>query len=225
MSKLLIIGGSSGIGKAVLKDQMTKRACVTLSRSKPDLEGTYEYIPGDILTSELPNIEDIGGLVYCPGTINLKPIGSLKEEDFRKDFELNVVGAVKAIRKYHRILKKVEGSSIILFSTVAVKQGMAFHASVAAAKGAVEGLAKSLAAEFAPDIRVNVIAPTITDTPLASNLLRSDEMREKMAKRHPLKRIVEPSEISGLVNFLLSPAAAAITGQVLQVGNGITSIR
>ena len=163
--------------------------------------------------------------MYCPGSINLKPIGSLKEEDFRKDFDINVLGAVRVVKKFHRQLKKVPGASIVLFSTVAVAQGMAFHASVAASKGAVEGLTKTLAAELSPNVRVNAIAPTITDTPLASSILKNEEMRRKMSDRHPLKRIIKPDEIAALAAYLISEDSASMTGQILQVGAGITSIR
>ena len=225
MSKVLIIGGSRGIGRTILEQQMHRRSCINISRSTPDLDGAYEHYSMDVTQDDLPEIEDINALIYCPGSINLKPLGSLKEEDFRADFEVNVMGAVRAVKKYHRTLKRSKDASIILFSTVAVNQGMAFHASVAAAKGALEGLGKTLAAELAPDVRVNIIAPTLTDTPLASHLLRNEEMRSKMKDRHPLKRIVDPSEIAHLVDFLIGPKAASMTGQVLQVDAGITTIK
>ena len=180
MSKLLIIGGSKGIGAAILADQINKRSCVNISRTRPDVLGDFEHYSLDVLVDELPDLDNLSTIIYCPGSINLKPISSLKEEDFRSDFDINVIGAVRVVKKYHRKLKKVEGASIVLFSTVAVAQGMAFHASVAAAKGALEGLVRSLASEFAPSIRINAIAPTITDTPLAAGILKNDEMRQKM---------------------------------------------
>lgn len=225
MSKLLVIGGSKGIGHAILSDQIDKRPCVNISRTRPDLDGAFEHYAVDVLTEDLPDLDGVSTIIYCPGSINLKPIGSLKEEDFRQDFEINVLGAVKVIKKYHRQLKRQSGSSILLFSTVAVAQGMSFHASVAASKGAVEGLTKTLAAELAPHVRVNAIAPTITDTPLASGILKSDDMRQKMSDRHPLKRIIDPTEIAQLAGYLIGEGAASVTGQVLKVGAGITSIR
>ena len=225
MEKLLIVGGSKGIGKAILSQQIQKRPCINISRTRPDLAGSYDHYGRDILQDEIPELDELSCMIYCPGSINLKPIGSLKEQDFQDDFAINVLGAVRVIRKYHRQLKRAKNASFVLFSTVAVKQGMAFHGSVAAAKGAVEGLARSLASEFAPSIRVNVIAPTITDTPLAANLLRNEEMIQKMKDRHPLKRIIDPEEIAALVDFLISEMAIGMSGQVLKVDAGITSIR
>ena len=225
MSKLLVIGGSKGIGKAILSKHLKDRECVNISRTQPDVPGSYEHHGLDVLTDDLPDIENLQSIVYCPGSINLKPIGSLKEEDFRKDFDINVLGAVRVVKKFHRQLKKVPGASIVLFSTVAVAQGMAFHASVAASKGAVEGLTKTLAAELSPNVRVNAIAPTITDTPLASSILKNEEMRRKMSDRHPLKRIIKPDEIAALAAYLISEDSASMTGQILQGGAGITSIR
>ena len=225
MSNLVIVGGSSGIGKSILEEQSAKRNCINLSRSQPDVSGSFDHYNVDVLNDDLPEIQDVNALIYCPGSINLKPIRSLKESDFLDDFNINVLGAVRTIKKYLRPLKQSESGSIILFSTVAVDQGMAFHSSVAAAKGAVEGLGKSLAAELAPNIRVNIIAPTITNTPLASKILRNDEMIQKMNDRHPLKRIIDPKEISALVDYLISDQAASISGQVFRVDAGITSIR
>ncbi|MEL6123165.1 MAG: SDR family oxidoreductase [Bacteroidota bacterium] len=226
MGRIVIIGGSKGIGRAILEQQLQRGPCVNISRTAPAISSpNLEHHSADILSDELPDVDDISTLVYCPGSINLRPIGSLKEDDFRNDFEINVLGAVKAVRKYHRKLKRAEGASIVLFSTVAVRQGMAFHASVAASKGAIEGLTKSLAAELAPSIRVNAIAPSITDTPLAAHLLKNEETIEKMKARHPLKRIITPTEIAATADWLISQHAASVTGQIISVDAGMSSIR
>jgi 3-oxoacyl-[acyl-carrier protein] reductase len=169
--------------------------------------------------TDLPEV--IHGVVYCPGSINLRPFNRLTAQDFLNDFQQNVLGAIAVIQYLLPRLKKADGASIVLFSTVAVKIGMPFHASIAAAKGAVEGLAKSLAAELATSkIRVNVIAPSLTDTPLASALLSSDEKREAAAKRHPLNSIGSADEIGQLVAFLIQDNSRWITGQVIGVDGG-----
>jgi NAD(P)-dependent dehydrogenase (short-subunit alcohol dehydrogenase family) len=169
--------------------------------------------------------EKLDGLVYCPGTINLKPIRGLKPADFRNDFEVNVVGAVKVIQAAYKALKASGSASIVLFSTVAVAQGMPFHASVAASKGAVEGLARSLAAELAPSVRVNVVAPSLTNTPLASRILSSDEKIEASAKKHPLQKIGQASDIAAAAEFLLGDQSGWISGQVLGVDGGLSTLR
>lgn len=226
MSKLLIIGASHGIGRALLEDQLRSRPCINISRTSTGLTSLNleEYIL-DVTKDELPELSDIGTIVYCPGSINLKPIASLKEEQLEEDFRLNVVGAFKVIKKYHRELKKADNPSIVLYSTVAVGQGMPFHTSVAASKGAVEGMVRSLAAEFAPTIRVNAIAPTITDTPLAAGLLRNDAMKDKMKERHPLKRILAAEEVAAMTSYLISDMAKSVTGQVFGIDAGMSSIR
>lgn len=175
---------------------------------------------------ELPQIsEPLNGIVYCPGTINLKPLKSLKLEDFQNDFEVNLLGAVKVINKYFNNLKEAGKSSIVLFSTVAVQTGMPYHASIASAKGAVEGLTRSLAAEFAPNIRVNCIAPSITNTPLAEKLLNNETKVKSSEDRHPLKRIGDAKEIAEAVAFLISDSASFITGQIIKIDGGISSIK
>lgn len=190
MKKILVIGGSKGIGNAIIKSLVDENLVINISRSAPLLSHTnLTHFSCDILTDDLPEIEAIDSLIYCPGSINLKPISRLKLEDFRNDFEINVIGAVKAIQYYLPLLKNGSKPSILLFSTVAAKLGMPFHASVAAAKSAVEGLTKSLGAELAPLIRVNAIAPTVTDTELASKLLRNERMIENITERHPLKKL------------------------------------
>ncbi len=226
MRKVLIIGGSHGIGKALLKELINENHCINISRTPSDVSHpNLSQFELDITQDELPDIDQVDSIVYCPGSIVLKPIGSLKEEVLRQDFEINVVGAFKTIKKYHRILKKGVNPSVVLFSTVAVSQGMPFHTSVAAAKGAVEGMVRSMAAEFAPTIRVNAIAPTITDTPLAANLLRNDTMREKMKDRHPLKRILDGDEVANMAAYLISDKARSITGQIIGVDAGMSIVR
>lgn len=228
----LIVGGSSGIGHAVVKKLVEDRHNIFVgSRTGESLVDSPAVRHLDMDVTE-DNIdfervpEPLHGLVYCPGTILLKPFQRITIDDFRKDFEVNFLGAVRVIQGCMKRLKKSPtGASIVLFSTVAVKMGMPFHASVAGSKGAVEGLTKSLAAEFAPRIRVNAIAPSLTDTPLAESLLSSEERHKASSERHPLKRIGQPHEIAGLVNYLLSAEGSWITGQVLHVDGGMSSVR
>lgn len=223
MNKVLVVGGSSGIGAALI-NQLKDKAIEVVNISRRPLSGVTSY-ELNVLEDDLPDIDDLSSIVYCPGSINLKPINSLKSEVMMDDYRINVIGAVRTIQKYNRVLAKADNASIVLFSTVAVSQGMPFHASVAAAKGAVEGLTLSLAAEFAPKIRVNAIAPTITDTPLASHLLRNDKMIEKMQDRHPLKRILSADEIASMASYLLSEDARGISGQIMRVDAGMSTIR
>jgi NAD(P)-dependent dehydrogenase (short-subunit alcohol dehydrogenase family) len=164
-------------------------------------------------------------MVYCPGTINLKPFGRLTDEDFQNELEVNFLGAVRAIRLAHPALKKSGKASLVLFSTVAVQTGLPFHASISGAKGAVEGLVRSLAAEFSPTIRVNGLALSLTDTPLASNLLGSDEKRKASEERHPLKRVGDSSEVAAAATFLLGEDSGFITGQILQIDGGISTLK
>jgi len=226
MSKILIVGGSKGIGSAILSIASQEHGCINMSRTEPSVTSTnIEHHTVDVLEDELPDIEDISSIIYCPGSITLKPIGSLKESDFLSDYQINVIGAVKVIKKYLSVIKKQENASIVLFSTVAVGQGMPFHSSIAAAKAAVEALSKSLAAELSPSIRVNCIAPSIVDTSLASGILRSDKSRENLKAKHPLKKILIPEEIAEMAYFLVSPKASGITGQVIGVDAGLSSLK
>lgn len=226
MKNVVIIGGSKGIGKAIIDSLVETCTITNISRTKSSLShNNLTHVSSDILSGELPEIEAIDTLIYCPGSINLKPISRLKLDDFRDDFEINVIGAVKAIQKYLPKLKEGTNPSIVLFSTVAVKLGMPFHASVAAAKAGVEGLAKSLGAELAPTIRVNAIAPTVTDTDLASKLLRNDRMIENIKERHPLKKYLEPTEVADMATFLISDKAKSISGQVFELDCGIVSFK
>ena len=226
MKKILVIGGSKGIGKAIIASLIEKNNIINLSRTAPSL--THENLTHyncDILSDELPQLDAVDTLIYCPGSINLKPISRLKLDDFRADFEINVVGAVKAIQQYLPLLKRGNIPSILLFSTVASKLGMPYHASVAAAKSGVEGLVKSLGAELAPTIRVNAIAPTVTDTDLASKLLRNERMIESITERHPLKKFLNPAEVADMATFLTSESASSISGQIFQMDCGIVSFK
>ncbi|MCL7763349.1 SDR family oxidoreductase [Polaribacter sp. Z014] len=226
MNKILVIGGSKGIGKAIIANLIDENSIINISRTNPLLAHTnLNHYTCDILTDELPNIEAIDTLIYCPGSINLKPISRLKLNDFREDFEINVIGAVKAIQHYLPSLKKGNKPSILLFSTVAAKLGMPFHASVASAKSAVEGLTKSLGAELTPLIRVNAIAPTVTDTDLASKLLHNERMIENIKERHPLKKYLAPKEVADMASFLISEKASAISGQIFELDCGIVSFK
>tara|TARA_B110000091_G_scaffold181836_1_gene199494 strand:+ start:1720 stop:2403 length:684 start_codon:yes stop_codon:yes gene_type:complete len=226
MKKILVIGGSKGIGKAIIASLIEENNVINLSRTPPSLDHeNLMHYNCDILTDELPQLEAIDTLIYCPGSINLKPISRLKLDDFREDFEINVIGAVKAIQQYLPLLKRGNTPSILLFSTVAAKLGMPYHASVAAAKSGVEGLVKSLGAELAPTIRVNAIAPTVTDTDLASKLLRNERMIDSITERHPLKKFLAPAEVADMATFLTSDSASSISGQIFQMDCGIVSFK
>lgn len=230
MKTYLVVGGTSGIGLETTKLLSHNNQVIVISREKKNIDGmsNVKFFSTDITKSaeNLPEIDvEINGIVYCPGTINLKPLKSLKVEDFQNDFEVNVLGAVKVINKYFTNLKSAENASIVLFSTVAVQTGMQYHASIAAAKGAIEGLTRSLAAEFSPNIRVNCIAPSITNTPLAEKLLNNEVKLTASEDRHPLKRIGSSEEIAKTVEFLLLKSSGFITGQILKVDGGISSVK
>ncbi|MEH0155129.1 SDR family oxidoreductase [Limibacter armeniacum] len=228
---ILVVGASSGIGYQLAKGLEASGATVfTASRSKPkDLYA--EFVQLDVTDeiseetfSSLPN--ELHGVVYCPGSINLKPFARLKAEDFLADYRINVLGAVEVIQHTLSRLKQAGSSSVVLFSTVAVQTGMNYHASIAAAKGAIEGLVRSLAAEFAgSSIRFNAIAPSLVDTPLAAKLLSSEEKRAASDKRHPLGRVGKPEELAATAMFLLSDDASWMSGQVLALDGGMSSLK
>jgi NAD(P)-dependent dehydrogenase (short-subunit alcohol dehydrogenase family) len=223
---ILLIGGSYGIGRAIAEKLSRDHQVFVASRTADDLPAAVQHLPFDVNTDNAADLdlpEELHGLVYCPGTINLKPFRALKPENFQEDLELNFMGLVKTLQSLLPKLKKGE-ASLVFFSTVAVKVGMPFHSSVAASKGAIEGFARALAAEMAPTLRVNVIAPSLTDTPLAGKLLSSDDKKEKMAQRHPLKRVGTAMDIASMAAFLLEDESSWMTGQVLGVDGGISVI-
>jgi len=226
MKNILIVGGSKGIGEQVLNELITENNVINLSRSVPSQSNpNLSNYNIDILRDELPDLEQLDAIVYCPGSINLKPISRLSLQDFRDDFEINVIGAIKTIQKYLPLLKKSTNSSIVLFSTVATKLGMPYHASVSASKSAIDGLVKTLGAELAPRIRVNAVAPTITKTDLASKFLRNDKAIENMIERHPLKKILSPNEVAMMVKFLISDDSSSISGQTFNLDAGLVSFK
>ena len=231
MKNILIIGASSGIGAQLSKN---------LAASGYDVTGTYnentdyDVIPGvsmhqlNVMEDEL-NMdfipETIDGLVYCVGSINLKPFKRIKPENFLEDFNLQVVGAIKVLQRITPHFKNSEAPSVVFFSTVAVQNGFNFHSQVSTSKGAIEGLTRALAAELAPAIRVNCIAPSLTQTPLASKLLSSEEKIEANDKRHPLGRIGQPEDLAQMAEFLLSSKSGWVTGQVFGVDGGMSVVK
>jgi NAD(P)-dependent dehydrogenase (short-subunit alcohol dehydrogenase family) len=230
MKTYLIIGASSGIGKSLAQklQMLGNKVLGTYNVTPPDIGlDTVEMFHYDATKSEPLNaeIDILDGLIYCPGAINLKPFARTKPEDFINDFELQVVGAIKVIQQYLPALKKGNSPSILLFSTVASGHGFPFHSIVASSKGAIEGLTKSLAAELSPTIRVNCIAPSLTNTPLAKHLLGTDEKIQNNANRHPMKAIGEPEDIANMAEFLLSEKAKWITGQIMAVDGGISTLK
>ncbi len=229
MSKtILMIGGNSGIGLATAKLLKTQGYNITAAaRNAEPLNQlgipTQAFDALQPTTLELPSLLD--GVIYFPGSITLKPFHRLTPEDFLRDYQINCLGAVAALQQALPALKAAPSASIVLFSTIAAAQGLPFHASISAAKSAVEGLTLSLAAELAPHIRVNAIAPSLTDTPLAQLLLNSDAKKEASAKRHPLQQIGDPDDIAQLAAFLLSDSSKFLTGQILRPDGGLSSVR
>lgn len=227
----LIIGASSGIGKSLanLLVNTGHNVYATYSSNPQDSNSpSLKYHALNVLDDyiNLDYLPDtLSGLVYCPGSINLKPFARITPKEFIEDFNLQAVGAIKVIQSVLPKLKASKSASIVLFSTIAVQTGFNLHSQVATSKGAIEGLTRSLAAELAPRIRVNCIAPSITDTPLALKILSSYDKKEASAQRHPLKKIGDPADHAEISAFLLSDKASWITGQILHVDGGLSAIK
>lgn len=225
---IAIIGGTSGMGRATIGQlQAAGHTVHAACRSPEKLADLGLVAQAFDATAPAPLVwpERLDGFVYFPGTIMLRPFHRLTAEDFQRDLQVNLLGAIAALQSALPALKASGNASVVLFSTVAVAQGLPMHASIAAAKGALEGLAKSLAAEWAPQIRVNVIAPSLTDTPLAGALLNSDLKKEAAAKRHPLQQVGCAEDIAAMVAYLLSGHARFLTGQIIHIDGGLSSVR
>ncbi len=227
MKNILLIGGSYGIGAEIALQLTENHNVIIASRTNENIPVGVTHLTFDVTTDDITNLDlpdTLDGLVYCPGSINLKPFSMLKPDAFEKDLQINFLSMVKVLKGLENKLKAASQSSVVVFSTVAVKVGMPFHTSVAAAKGALEGFSKSLAAEWAPKIRLNVIAPSLTDTPLAKRLLGNETKKEKMDVRHPLKRVGKAHDIANMASFLLSDKSAWMTGQVIGVDGGMSTL-
>ena len=223
MKTFLFIGANSDVALES-KKQLENLGYRVVTISRNSSEKLPNAIIGNAVLNELPEIDlEFDGIVYFPGSITLKPFRSLKQTDFQNEFEINVIGAINAIQKYSPKLK--EGSSIVLFSTVAVQLGMPFHSAVAVAKGAVEGLTRALAAEFAPKIRVNCIAPSLTQTKMAEKFLSTPEKAEAAAQRHPLKKVGSSEDLANALMFLLTDSSGWMTGQILSIDGGMSRVR
>ena len=226
---ILIIGGSSGIGLALAEQLAPHNNVIVASRTAESIVGldvkhiTYDATQDDLDTSLLPEI--LHGFVYCPGSINLRPFKGLKLDAFQSDFDINLLGAVRSLKSVLNQLSASGNASVVFFSTVAVQTGMPFHSSVAASKGAIEGLTRSLAAEFAPKIRVNAIAPSLVDTPMASKFLNNEVKIEKANERHPLGRVGNAKEMAQASAFLLGEESSWMTGKILQLDGGIGNLK
>ncbi len=230
MGNFLIVGGSSGIGKALIEQfagDEHKIIATYLSHKENDTDNVsflkYDATKDELDETSIP--EKLDGLIYCPGSINLKPFTSFSPSDFQDDYQLNLVGAVKTIQKVLPNLKKSDQASIVLFSTVAVQGGFNFHSVVSSSKGAIEGLTRALSAELAPKIRVNAIAPSLTDTPLASKLLANDQRRQTLLDQNPFKRVATAKDIAQAAYFLLNQKSSYITGQIMHVDGGMSVIK
>lgn len=224
---ILLIGGSYGIGAAIADKLRKNNSVYIASRSNENIPDGVTHLSFDALKDDISSLdlpETIHSFIYCPGSINLKPFKMMSVETFQEDLNVNFLSLVKSVKGILPNLKNADQASLLFFSTVAVNTGMPFHTSVAAAKGAIEGFAKALAAEYAPNFRVNVIAPSLTDTSLASKLLNNDSKKEKMAERHPLKRVGTVDDIASTATFLINDDASWITGQVIGVDGGLSTI-
>jgi len=234
--KKVILGATGSIGSTLAKNlvasgdevHLVGRDEATLSNLASELNSSFTLC--DMLEENFSDkiLSDLGetpinGLAYCVGSINLKPLKLTKKSDFMQSFNLNLVSAAEIIKALADNLKKNRGS-IVLFSTVAVKQGFPSHAIVSSAKGAVEGLTLALAAEFAPNIRVNCIAPSLTKSKISEFLLKNEKMAESIAKMHPLKRVGEGNDSSSMAKFLLSEESSWVTGQIFGVDGGRSTV-
>ena len=235
---IIIVGGSGGIGSALARRLAAAgRALHLIGRDTAKLSATAAETGASHATADIGDREAladaiaaaggvVAGLVYAVGSITLKPLARITDDDIERDFRLNALGAFRSVQLALPALKaNPEVSSVVLFSSIAVTQGFTSHASIGMAKGAVEGLTLSLAAELAPKLRVNCIAPSLTQTPLAAGLTANAQMASAIAALHPLQRLGEADDIAALAAFLLGPDSGWITGQIIGVDGGRSTLR
>jgi NAD(P)-dependent dehydrogenase (short-subunit alcohol dehydrogenase family) len=224
---IVIVGSSSALGKSA-SELLRESGEYTIGIGRTDQSMSYDhhYLITDYDFGNFPDIDKpIHGLIYCPGTIQLKPFHRITAAEWAGEMRVNLMGAIAAVQHYLPQMKSAGQASVIFVSTVAVKSGMPFHASVATAKAALEGLSRSLAAEYAPIIRFNIIAPGLTESRLSERLLNSPEKMEAAAMRHPMKSIGKPSDLASAACFLLSDKAGWITGETLAVDGGMANLK
>jgi 3-oxoacyl-[acyl-carrier protein] reductase len=227
MKNIVLIGGSYGIGLAIAELMQNECQLYILARTAPQTTVQATYIPFNAHTDELPLEQlpaTIDGFVYCPGSINLRPFRGLKMENFEQDMQINFFQMVRCLQAIMPKLTSSTSASVVLFSSVAASMGMPFHSSIAAAKAAVEGFAKAIAAEYAPQLRVNVIAPSLTHTPLADKFLNSELKQEKANERHPLKRFGQAHDMAQMAVFLLGDKSSWMSGQVMHLDGGMSTL-
>lgn len=228
MKKNYIIAGASSSMAKTLTVQLKEQGHTVIGIStKTEVEGYDEvYTIPNYHESTYPELEiPINGLIYFPGSINLKPFARLSSEDFINDFNINALGAVKFIQAYLKNMKLAGNSSVVFVSSVAATCGMPYHSSIAMAKAAVEGLTISLAAELAPSVRVNAVAPSLTNTTLSEKFLNTPDKTEVAQKRNPLKQIGKPEDISNAIEFLISDKSGWVTGQIISVDGGMNNLK
>lgn len=229
MANYLIIGASSGIGKELAQHLVKEGHQVygSYNQNQTDIPSVQMHHL-DVTSSELDLSflpDTLDGVAYCPGLIDLKPFHRMKPEEFKDDYEVQVLGAIKVLQGAYPYLKNAEQAAVVLFSTVAVQSGFPFHTKVSASKGAIEGFARALAAEWAPKVRVNVVAPSLTQTPLAEKLLNTPQKIEANAQRHPLKRIGSARDMAMAAAYLLTEKSSWVSGQVMPVDGGMSRLK
>lgn len=230
MKNVLVIGGSSGIGAAIVDELLEQDYRVTATFRSHEISLDHPNLfkqRFDVLEDDPSSIQmdEVDAIVYAPGSIDLKPFNRFEVSDLQSDLQLNALAAFNVIKSLYSKLRKGKDPSVVLFSTVAVQTGFPYHLQVGISKGAVEGMVRALAAEFAPRIRVNAIAPSLTDTPLAGNMLSTEEKKKANGDRHPLGRVGEPKDIAAVAEFLVSDRSSWVTGQIMHVDGGMSSIK
>ena len=213
MKKILLVGSSSDIANYLLKNNNFEFVCLSSKESDFNILDNTTF----------PKIDNLDGIVYFPGTVNLRPFSNLRSKDFQRDYEINVLGLVNILKHYQLSLNK--NASIVTISSIAASFGMPFHSSISMCKASVEALIRSLAAEWAPKIRLNCIAPSLVETKMTERLTNSDMKKESIVNKHPLKTIGEVSDISNMISFLLSEKSKWITGQTIRIDGGLSTLR